>query len=190
MNVPWFSGLASCCQEEHADLGFLSPSSSAAAPSLSMINFCCPQINQSHWITFVFPITFNYFPSLGIFCHPMCGRVWEDRYENSNIQRTTTGGWLTFMFVFDDTMVLMAMMLKVVLNACSCLVYSPLGGKTDRIAGSPVYRGCKILDTTASHKLKPANKFDSNNPVWCVLLFLCYTAQDQTLQEMRELPSY
>ena len=98
------------------------------------------------------------------------------------------------MFVFDDTMlmmmVLMAMMLKVVLNACSCLVYSPLGGKTDRIAGSPVYRGCKILDTTASHKLKPANKFDSNNPVWCVLLFLCYTAQDQTLQELRKLPSY
>ena len=72
------------------------------------------------------------------------------------------------MFVFDDTMVLMAMMLKVVLNACSCLVYSPLGGKTDRIAGSPVYRGCKILDTTASHKLKPANKFDSNNRVWGV----------------------
>ena len=65
-------------------------------------------------------------------------------------------------------MVLMAMMLKVVLNACSCLVYSPLGGKTDRIAGSPVYRGCKILDTTASHKLKPANKFDSNNRVWGV----------------------
>ena len=65
-------------------------------------------------------------------------------------------------------MVLMAMMLKVVLNACSCLVYSPLGGKTDRIAGSPVYRGSKILDTTASHKLKPANKFDSNNRVWGV----------------------